>query len=647
MATRASGSGPRPVAIPLPARQIRPRLRRRRSRSSLSFMCGIVALFLNRPLNADDIALGRRLTADLRHRGPDGAGEWRDEAQGVFFGHRRLKIVDLSEAAAQPMHRGGHVVTYNGELYNFRELRESMEAEGIGFETRSDTEVLLQAWRHWGSGALDRFDAMFALALWDGEAGWIAGDPFGEKPLYYAEGPDGVIACSELAPLVRALRPRAGMTGETLQAFLALGYVPAPDTAWEGIRRLLPGEMLRIEAGRCVARRRYWRAPDFEAAPGPIRPLGEGDLDRIRDVLIESLERRLIADVPRCLFLSNGVDSTLTAALLVNELQQDVDCLTVRFDDSDVADEADGAVAVAGRLGLSHRVVQGRPSLGDDPLVALLEIFGQPSDNAAVQSVATLARAAREAGFTVGLSGTGGDESFFGYKKQQFFWQWRYLMGLPEGLRRSLSGLAALSPVFRSQARVLARYVGVGDGARYVNFKNQVASDGLRALLPGHEDWVRRALDPGDQPAEIFVPQFERDSVLPGSQLPAVDLGAMAHGFELRSPFLSRRLADTVAGMDARAFLAYGQKSVSKRLLARYLPLDMLRPIKSGLRFPVRAAIRDRSPSALAPELRALDRWAREHLDESMVDQLGLRLGLLGALSAWPADEAAGARLAV
>lgn len=604
-------------------------------------MCGIVALFLQRPLRAEDTALGRSLTDALVHRGPDGGGEWRDGEQGVFFGHRRLRIVDLSAAASQPMRRDRHVLTYNGELYNFQELRADLEADGVGFETRSDTEVLLQAWRHWGPAALDRFDAMFAFALWDGEQGWIAGDAFGEKPLFYAEREEGLVVCSELAPLVRALQPESRLAGDDLTAYLTLGYVPAPATAYEGIRRLLPGEWLRVAKGRIVERRRYWTAPDFRARSGPVRPVSERELDSLHDILVESLQRRLIADVPRCLFLSNGVDSTLTAALLVCELGQKVDCLTIRFDgkstaaDRIVADEVDGAVEVARRLELPHQVVQGEPDLGADPLRALLATYGQPNDNAAVQSVATLARAARTAGFTVGLSGTGGDEAFFGYKKQQFFWQWRRLLALPAPLRHLLARTVALSPAHRSQARVLARYVGVGDGERYPNYKTQVGSEGLRAHLPGYAAWARDNFAAGDQPLELFVPQFERDSVLPNSQLLAVDHGAMAESFELRTPFLSRRLAETVATMDARAFLAFGQKSVGKRLLARYLPIELLRPIKSGLRFPVLTALGRSSPLALDPSLQALDRWARANLAESSVDQLALRLSVLSVFDDW------------
>src|SRR5215213_4628822 len=163
-------------------------------------MCGVFACFLRRPLTDKDIALCRAGTAALRHRGPDHGGEWMDRAAGVFLGHRRLSIIDLTPSANQPMHRDGAVLSYNGEIYNYREVRDRLVAKGTRFVSQSDTEVLLAAWAANGARALDDLDGMFAFALWDGESGWLAVDRFGEKPLFYANTVDGTYVSSELTP---------------------------------------------------------------------------------------------------------------------------------------------------------------------------------------------------------------------------------------------------------------------------------------------------------------------------------------------------------------------------------------------------------------------------------------------------------------
>jgi asparagine synthase (glutamine-hydrolysing) len=181
-------------------------------------MCGIFGLFLNRPLTEADVALGRAGTVALTHRGPDGEGEWIDGERGVFLGHRRLSIIDLTEASAQPMERGGSVIAYNGEIYNFRDLRSELEGKGVDFRSSGDAEVLLQAWREWGERALDRFDGMFAFSIWDGEKAHFAVDPFGEKPLFWAETTDGVYVSSELKPLVDLLDLKPSISDELAAA---------------------------------------------------------------------------------------------------------------------------------------------------------------------------------------------------------------------------------------------------------------------------------------------------------------------------------------------------------------------------------------------------------------------------------------------
>lgn len=547
-------------------------------------MCGVFALFLNRPLQAADLRLGRAGTAMLAHRGPDGDGEWRDDGAGVFLGHRRLAIIDPTTASRQPMTRAGLSLTYNGELYNYREIAAELAQKGESFTTSGDVEVLLAAWRQWGAGALDRFDGMYAFALWDGREAHLAVDPFGEKPLFVAERPEGVYVSSELRPLAALLRLEPHFGPERWTGYFAYGNLHAPATPYPGVRRLPPATYLTIESGRCGAMRRYWTPPFGEPGRGPVEPAPERALDGIAAALGESLRGRLIADVPLTLFLSGGVDSSLVAALASHDLKADLSCLTVAFPRGDAVNEAPRAQRIAAHLGLRHRILESNEEPGDAGVETLLEIMQQPHDNLSALSVRQLsAVAARE--YKVALTGMGGDELTFGYGKHAQLYANRRRYGLPEWLRRA--GSCALQPAAASNPRLerfRAAYL-VRDYERYIALKDFPAIGWLRRLS-GFDAWARREFGGFKGPLHIAAPRYELTEALPNDQLIVYDHASMRESLELRTPFLSRRVAEAAATVDPRAFLAFGQKSVLRRLLGRYLPRELYDFPKSGFRFP-------------------------------------------------------------
>lgn len=575
-------------------------------------MCGIFGLLLNRPLTAADIALGRAGTAALAHRGPDGDGEWMDADKGVYFGHRRLSIIDLGDGGSQPMRRDNSVLTYNGELYNYRALRTALAQEGVGCSSQSDTEVMLRALAHWGEGAFDRFDGMFALALWDGRRATLAVDPFGEKPLYYAVTPDGVYFSSEIGPLAKLLGLHPHFDDEAWAAYLSLGYIPAPKTAYPDIRRLEPASVMKVEAGAVRPTTRYWSPPwrNLGALPpkGPVRPIPESGVDALRDALLESLEGRLIADVPIALFLSAGIDSALVAALCRQGLGRTLNCLTVAFPVGDIVDECAAAAAIAAHLGLPHEVLDNRVDRQAAGIERVVELMGQPSGNTGVLPVDQLCAAAAQT-YKVGLTGLGGDEVTWGYGKNQTYWRWRHVFDLPDGARGLLGGLARA--VGGRAARFGAR-MAPPSRELYLANKNFPALGWLKTL-PGFDAWAATFGD-GATPLEYAVPLFDLQQVMPNMQLPAFDHASMRHGLELRTPFLNRKVIETVAAFDPRALLAFGQKNLLRRLLGRYLPAELYDRPKTGFSFPeefiVDAAPRPEIPSGLPePVVEAL--WRR------------------------------------
>ena len=552
-------------------------------------MCGIFAIFLKRPLTGEDIALGQRGTAALRHRGPDGEGKFVDIENGVFLGHRRLAIIDLSRDSDQPMAVDGCQISYNGEIYNYVDLRNELEQTGVSFTTRGDVEVLLRAWQTWGEDALQKLDGMFAFAIWDGHQAQLATDAFGEKPLYYAETRDGVYVASEIGPLVRLLSLRPELAGDGLAAFLSLGYVPPPMTAYPQVKRLPAATTLTIRNGTITGLRRYWKPLLGRVAKASPRPLTERDLDKLHETLVESIKRRLVADVPLCLFLSSGVDSSLIAAIAARELGIRLKCVTVAFSNNQSSNEAPQAAAIARHLGLEHETIQSVEDPERAGPDAVIELFGQPCDSLAALSILGMSTAVQP-DYKVALTGMGGDEIFLGYYKYAHFYKWRRWYGTPEWFRLRLGWAARLlastsSGRLNAISRHLAFSVGVRDWERYIAQKNFPVIDWLRDV-ESFKSFCQVGFAGDSTPLEYQVAEIETAQIMPGSRLVATDVSSMRVGLELRTPYLSRRLSETVAQFDPRCFMAFGQKSVLRRILSRYLPEEFTTLPKRGFVFP-------------------------------------------------------------
>jgi asparagine synthase (glutamine-hydrolysing) len=548
-------------------------------------MCGIFGSFLNRPLGEIDIDRCRSGRDRLGHRGPDDRGEWIDVKGGIYLGHTRLSILDLSMAASQPMHKGKTVVAYNGEIYNFRELREDLEKHGVRFQSSGDTEVLIRGWEFWGEEVLNRIDGMFAFALWNGQHAYLCVDAFGEKQLYWAKTKEGIYVSSELGPLANVIGGSPSIDDQLLTAYLSLGYIPAPETAFPQIKRIPPATVLRISNGNIDRKRRFWDPPIGRTKGRAVRPIGEKDLDRIHEALVESLRHRLIADVPVCHFLSGGIDSPLVAALAYRELGVKLECITVAYPRGSVVSEANQASEVARLLDLNHRVIECDEDPSQVSPGAVLDFFGQPNENITVMSVYQLAKAATGAGFKVGLTGMAGDEVFYGYAKHAFFYRFRHLYGLPEWVRIWMGTLARILGRPASHARKFTRLIGVRDCEKYIANKNYPAIDWLRSLS-SFRAWSQTIFKKDNLPAYLKVPFFEMTQVMPNSHLIALDVGSMRASLELRTPFLCRKVVETVARFDPRCFMAFGQKNVLRRILARYLPKGIVDQPKLGFVFP-------------------------------------------------------------
>lgn len=542
---------------------------------------------MKKPLDQTLESRCRAAVAALAYRGPDAEGHWVDSRQGVFLGHRRLAIIGLGDDGAQPMARGASVISYNGEIYNYRELAERLVGLGVRLTSNSDTEVLLQAWRRWGTQTLDEVDGMFAFALWDGQAGYLATDPFGEKPMYVAETVDGVIAASELSA-IRGIVPLSPEISERDWAeYFALGQLSAPRTAFGShVHRMPPGSVWRIEKGRIASRQRYWEPRVGEPGKGPVQPVSEAELSQVERALSESLERRFVADVPVALFLSAGVDSSLMAALARRVLGLSPRALTVSFKEDGSLDESDAAAAIARELSLPHDILPYRARPQDSSPEVLLSLMGQLNANTGALPIYQVASAAAAKGCKVALTGMGGDEVSYGYGKNAFYWRWRRFLGLPVPVR---SACASLGWLAGGRVGRIAKRLGGSMGQLYIANKLAPAAEAVRAL-PGFDPWMRDVFGPSSafdsRPVELAVPAFELTQLMADQQLVSADHASMRTSLELRTPFLSRRVQETLAALDPRALLAYGQKNVLRRVLARHLPPTFFDRPKSGFIMP-------------------------------------------------------------
>ena len=377
-------------------------------------MCGIAGCYQQ----VDGQKLVDIMSDRIAHRGPDATGTWshEDSRVAVQLGHRRLSIIDLTAMADQPLSKDGITLVYNGELYNYQALRAELITRGVRFATRSDTEVVLEAWRTWGPEALRRFRGMFALALLDEATGELvlARDPLGIKPLYYLRRGAGVVFASELKALVAAAGSELRIEPGALVASMLYYWVPEQRCAIDGVMKLPGGSWARFRPDGSVSVQRYWHLPDVaaEAAAGPPADLGP--------VIEESITAHLVSDVPVSSFLSGGLDSSIIT-VLAHQAESGIDAYTITFRPEDqrleaMPDDAVYARKVAAHFGIDLHEIEISPDIVG-LLPRIVDVLDEPIGDPAAINTLLMCEAARERGVKVILSGMGADELFGGYRK--------------------------------------------------------------------------------------------------------------------------------------------------------------------------------------------------------------------------------------
>ncbi len=567
-------------------------------------MCGIVGIFdlkEKREINRDLLS---RMNESQHHRGPDEGNLHIEE--GLGLGHRRLSIIDLS-SGQQPMISNDRntVLSYNGEVYNFLDLKKELEELGYQFKTHCDTEVILYAWQAWGETCVERFRGMFAFAIWDRnkQTLFLARDRLGVKPLYYAELTSGYfIFSSELKALKQHPDLPKIFDATAIEDYFGFGYIPDPKTIYKNVYKLEPGFCLTLTRGHPNYQpRQYWNLCFTPRPPQDEPSTGEELIERLR----EAVKIRMVADVPLGAFLSGGVDSSAIVAMMAGLSKDPVNTCSISFGDP-AYNESKFAAQVAERYHTQHRVEQ--VNADDFSLIdQLAGLYDEPyADSSALPTYRVCELAKKQV--TVVLSGDGGDENLAGYRRYRWHkYEEQMRSWLPASIRKPVFGLlgqvypkADWAPkLFRAKSTFESISRDSLEGYFHSvsslsnELRNQLFSPQLKQELQGYHaiDVFKRhaAKAPTDNPLSL-VQYLDIKTYLPGDILTKVDRASMAHALEVRVPLLDHQLVEWMAGLapDMKLNGRVG-KYIFKKSLEAYLPDDILYRPKMGFAVPLDA----------------------------------------------------------
>jgi asparagine synthase (glutamine-hydrolysing) len=583
-------------------------------------MCGICGKisYGAEPINEELMA---KMSSSFSYRGPDDSGVYTNNGAVrngnkvyVGFGHQRLSIIDLSSAGQQPMsNEDGTVwVTFNGEIYNFKEIRAELKKKGHIFRSDTDTEVIIHLYEEEGFNAVQRLNGMFAFALWDENLNrlWVCRDRIGIKPLVYFWNTQHFLFASEIKALLKDPIISKDLDYEALLLYLAFNYVPAPYTIFKGIRKLKPGQYLILQNGK-VELKEYWDTPQTLSTGKTTSTFADqesSNKEKLFQYLEDAVHSRMIADVPLGAFLSGGIDSSIIVALMARNATKPVKTFSIGFKDADLFDETNYAREVAELNNTDHHEFKLTHTDLIDVFVSALSTFDEPFADSSAIPTYIVSKETREY-VTVALSGDGGDELFAGYRSYLGeYWFSRYML-IPSLLRETLfENLITSLPDSRDTKlfeyiRRLKKFIKSTKGSfpeRLLALKevfpreirNNILINDHRKAISFQEDialnWIKNLLNRyhGDRINKMLYSDF-KDS-LPGDMLTKVDWMSMKNSLEVRVPFLDHRVVELAFQMQGDLKLYKGKtKYILKETFKHLLPPSLLRRPKAGFEIPI------------------------------------------------------------
>ncbi|QYO66719.1 asparagine synthase (glutamine-hydrolyzing) [Leptolyngbya sp. 7M] len=562
-------------------------------------MCGIVGIVNNKGREVEQSVL-ERMNRAIVHRGPDDDGFYLKGNVGLAM--RRLSIIDLA-SGKQPIHNADKTkwIVFNGEIYNYQDLRKDLEKRGHRFYTNSDTEAIIHLYDEFGVDCLQHLRGMFALAIWDEREQelFVARDRVGKKPLLYSYRPNGdLVFASEFTAMLEHPEISREVDHAAINAYLAYLCVPAPMTAFKEIRKLEPGHWLKWKAGK-IETKRYW-LPDFSKK---IKITEDEAIEETTRILRESTSLRMISEVPLGAFLSGGVDSSTVVALMAEESSQPVKTFSIGFEEEDFS-ELKYARRVAEHIGADHNEFIVRPN-ALEVLPTLVEHYGEPYADSSAIPTYYVAKETRKH-VTVALNGDGGDESFAGYERYTAMNLAESYLRIPAFLRKSFIGfpisMLPTSELKRSRVRDVKRFIAAAERPRKERYFRWVSSFDIDELDRLYTDSFRNAIA-GNDPVNVIGRWFsaangsglldatmltDQMTYLPNDLLVKVDIATMANSLEGRSPFLDHHLIEFAASLPERIKARrFETKSLLKKVAARLVPKEVIYRQKMGFGVPV------------------------------------------------------------
>ena len=605
-------------------------------------MCGFVGfLDLKKAMSNDNMkSLVARMALRIESRGPDDSGEWVDEAAGIALGHRRLSIIDLSPMGHQPMVSlsGRSVISYNGEVYNFAEIRAELEALGVAFRGHSDTEVLLEACEHWGTkNAIKKFIGMFAFAIWDRDQRTLtlARDRMGIKPLYWGRVGDVVFFGSQ--PKAFAPHPmwKSEINRDALSGYMRHNYIPAPLSIFRGIQKLKPGHIVTIRPDGICNDEEYWdlRKIAHDGVRNRLQISDEEAIEQLDTLLGDAVKKRMVADVPLGAFLSGGIDSSAIAALMQKQSNAKIKTFSIGFNEAGY-DEAPQAKAVANHLGTDHTELYVEQSHVIDMIPKIPQWYDEPFADSSQLPTYLLSEMTRQ-DVTIALSGDGGDELFSGYNRY-FLGNniYKYISLIPHSLRKVIAGgisgikTETWNSLFSAVPEKL-RPPHAGDKMHKLSSVLRMDDEGeiYRRLITHWENpdqIVAGGVEPHgvlwDGSVKSDIPEYSErmqflDAVtyLPDDILTKVDRASMAVSLETRVPIIDHRIVEFSWRLPQNMKVRDGNgKWILRKVLEKYVPKSLTDRPKMGFGIPIEHFLK-----------KELKDWAEDLLDEKRLKDDG------------------------
>lgn len=571
-------------------------------------MCGITGFWqlnqLKLDLPLEQIA--KAMAARIRHRGPNAAGAWSDETAGIALGFQRLAIIDLSSAGCQPMisHSGQSVIVYNGEIYNALELKKELMSEGKIFKGKSDTEIVLAACETWGVyEAVRRFNGMFAFAFWNARERklFLVRDRLGIKPLYWGFHKGALLFASELKSFFSYPIWNPKINRDALVSYFRFNYIPAEQTIYQGIHKVIPGTMIEIDNKAELKVSCYWNLQQVIGKNNTVNS-EEKNITELDALLRDAVKRRMVADVPLGAFLSGGIDSSLVVALMQAENNKPVKTFTIGFHEAEF-NEAIYAKKIANYLGTEHHELYLKANDAIDVIPNLVNWYDEPfADSSQIPTYLVSKLASQNV--TVSLSGDGGDELFAGYDRYHLPATFVHCGNLPLLIRKMLAkGIKSLTPY---QWSVLAKCIPQNKRPRNIGVKAHKYADVLAAAEPS---FYKRLVSFWENPVNLVLAGRESQmwseglsslsrienmqwidttTYLPDDILTKVDRASMAVSLESRVPILDHRVVEFAWSLPQQMKFRSGQsKWLLRKLLSQYLPEKLINRPKMGFAVPI------------------------------------------------------------